>query len=91
MKPCSVVWTKEAINQLSSIWLRSPDRSSITKCVSTIDEVLSRSPLQKGFALHEGLYFMFMARGCLRVLYAVDEKASRVEVAAVSPKSDVAS
>jgi hypothetical protein len=54
MKPCSVVWTKEAINQLSPIWLRSPDRSSITKSVSTIDEVL-------------------------------------VEVAAVSPKSDVAS
>jgi mRNA-degrading endonuclease RelE of RelBE toxin-antitoxin system len=89
MKPCSVVWTKEAINQLSAIWLRSPDRSSITKSVSTIDEVLSRSPLQQGFALHEGLYFM--ERGCLRVLYAVDEKASRVEVAAVSPKSDAAS
>jgi hypothetical protein len=67
------------------MWLAGPDREAIRRSVAAIDEVLASAPLQRGHPVHEGLWFL--EDGCLRVLYAVNDNNSRVEVARVARKA----
>ena len=62
-----VVWTRDAIDQLSTMWIAGPDREAITQSVKAIAEVLAAWPFQRGHPVHEGLWFL--EEGCLRVLY----------------------
>jgi mRNA-degrading endonuclease RelE of RelBE toxin-antitoxin system len=85
MSRYSVAWTRDAVDQLSMMWLAGPDREAIRRSVAAIDEVLASAPLQRGHPVHEGLWFL--EDGCLRVLYAVNDNNSRVEVARVARKA----
>lgn len=78
----AVGWTRDAIEQLSAMWLASPDRVAITQSVTGIDQVLASMPLQRGHPVHEGL--RFLEEGCLRVLYSVNEQNGAVEIASVA-------
>ena len=47
----TVVWTKEAMDDLMEIWTQSADRQAITKASDRIDAVLRRNPLGVGKAM----------------------------------------
>jgi hypothetical protein len=44
VKSFTVLWRQTALDQLTEIWLTSPDRQSITEAVSAIDALLASAP-----------------------------------------------
>jgi plasmid stabilization system protein ParE len=44
----TVVWTKEAMDDLTEIWTQSSDRKAVTTASDRIDALLRRNPLGVG-------------------------------------------
>ncbi len=50
----TVVWVPSAEAQLAAIWMRSPDRESVTVSSARIDSLLGDSPLTEGESRPDG-------------------------------------
>jgi hypothetical protein len=51
----TVVWAREAQDQLAALWLDSSDRETITQASDEIDRALADEPSRQGFDVREGL------------------------------------
>ena len=67
----TVVWHKEAQDELAEIWIDTSDRNAVTMAAYLIDMMLSQDALSKGIELSEGLRALFASP--LRILFTVDE------------------
>ncbi len=81
MTPYRVVWTRDALAELASIWMNSSNPAAVTRAAGEIDRILGRNPAESGVELHEQLRVLIFPP--LRVLFAVVEIDRRVEVARV--------
>jgi hypothetical protein len=77
----TVVWSTEATDQLTSIWLDAADRPSVTAAANAIDGQLTNDPQSKGTDLSEGLRVLEVPP--LHVLFAVTEPDRSVKVVLV--------
>ncbi len=53
MSRYTVVWLRDAIDELGEIWLSAKDRSAITKASANIDRELATNAKEKGNPLSE--------------------------------------
>lgn len=79
----TVVWVRDAIDQLAEIWLAASDRDSVTDAANQIDRQLAEKPLVRGEHLSEGLRAYVIPP--LRVLFSVYEPDCMVVAARVKP------
>ena len=77
----TVVWTREAQDQLAILWLNSLDPARMTRAADEIDRLLAIDPLLQGFEVREGLRGLIVPP--LRVIFAVKESDRIVEVGRV--------
>jgi len=77
----TVVWTREALDELAELWLGTIDRSSVTRATAAVDEALAHNPKVQGKPLSEGL--RRLRQDPLLVLFAVREQDRLVEVVTV--------
>ena len=78
MKQFSVVWHKDALDQLADIWIVHPNRDSVSAAVHEIDSLLGDDPLGQGGELRESIRFFLFPP--LRVLYTVSGPDRLVEI-----------
>lgn len=74
----TVVWCKDALNELTQLWLAALDRDAITLAAHEIDVALATDAERKGNAVSEGLR-AFLALP-LRILFEVREGDRVVEI-----------
>ena len=74
----TVVWEQSALDELTDLWLESPDRNAVTAAAHAIDQTLVRDASTKGTELSEGLRAVFLPP--LRRLFTVREEDRIVEV-----------
>jgi plasmid stabilization system protein ParE len=74
----TVVWPRDAEEDLADAWLNAPDRNAVTAAAIAIDKKLSENAATKGLEVSEGLRAFYEAP--LRVLFAVREGDRIVEV-----------
>ena len=77
-----VLWRKNARDELTNLWLYSPDRNDITSATAKIDTLLADSPLYEGYPLRSSVHRRLSVPP-LGVLYEVIEDDKRVIVLAV--------
>jgi plasmid stabilization system protein ParE len=77
----TVVWLRDAIDELGEIWLASHDRNAVTAASAEIDRELASDAMAKGKPLSEGLR-VYVAPP-LRVVFSVSDPDRKVEVARV--------
>lgn len=77
----TVVWHKDAEQQLIEIWLGAENREAVTAATVQIDRELSFAPETKGRILHEQLRALNVPP--LRVLFSIQGAEQRVEVEVV--------
>ena len=77
----TVVWLRDATDDLGSVWLSAQDRNAVTAASAEIDRELANDATVKGKPLSEGLR-VFDAPP-LRAVYSVTEPDRKVEVARV--------
>jgi hypothetical protein len=77
----TVVWLRDATDELGSVWLSAQDRNAVTAASAEIDRELANDATVKGKPLSEGLR-VFDAPP-LRAVYSVTEPDRKVEVARV--------
>jgi hypothetical protein len=82
MNPYEVVYSPEAEDDLTLLWLHATDRSAVTLASELADRLLAADPYQTGVPLAEGLWAITVPP--LRLYFEIDESARRVEVARVS-------
>lgn len=82
MNRYTVVWPKSVSNELTAIWLKVPDRNSVTAAAHAIDVQLADDASTKGVELHEDLRAIFVPP--LRALFAVNEEDCVAEVLRVT-------
>jgi hypothetical protein len=75
----TVAWLRDAVDELTAIWLVDDDRRAVTDAAGVIDRELALDAMAKGTPLSEGL--RVLESGPLRVIFSVDE-ADRVVVVA---------
>jgi plasmid stabilization system protein ParE len=73
----TVVWQRDAINDLASIWLASSDRRGVTAAANCIDRELGTNPDQKGQPFFGDRIFIAEP---LAVTYAIKEDDRIVDV-----------
>ncbi|MDA1054989.1 MAG: hypothetical protein O3C40_31585 [Planctomycetota bacterium] len=81
MSRYTVVWLRDAINELGEIWLAATDRNAVTAASEEIDRSLATDAATKGKPLSEGLRIYDAAP--LRAVFSVSDLDQRVEVARV--------
>lgn len=77
----TVVWLRDAIDELGAIWLTAHDRKAVTTASAEIDRELASDATVKGKPLSEGLHAYDAPP--LRAVYSVSEPDRKVEVARV--------
>ena len=77
----TVVWLRDATDELGSFWLTAQDRNAVTAASAEIDRELASDAAMKGKPLSEGLR-LFDAPP-LRAVYSVIDPDRKVEVARV--------
>jgi hypothetical protein len=77
----TVVWLRDAIDELGEIWLASQDRNSITVASAEIDRELASNATAKGKPLSEGLRVYDAPP--LRAVFSVSDPDRKVEVTRV--------
>ena len=66
----TVVWHKDAVDELAEIWINAPNRAAVATAANAMDSNLADEPSTKGDELSEGLRVL-IARP-LQVLFAVN-------------------
>jgi hypothetical protein len=74
----TVLWHKEATNDLAELWIEAIDRRSVANAANAIDIELNSEPATKGHELSEGL--RVFVEPPLQVLFVVREEDRAVEV-----------
>ena len=77
-----VEWLPEAEAQLTTAWLASPDRKSVTEAASNIDKALANDPFAVGESREENVRIGFEMP--LRYLYRVYAGRQLVQVFSLS-------
>jgi plasmid stabilization system protein ParE len=77
MSRFTVVWTREAKDQLADIWTNATDRTDVTAAAAAIDAGLLLDAADKGAPLSEGLRKLIVA------LFSVSKPDRLVEIAIV--------
>jgi plasmid stabilization system protein ParE len=81
MSRFTVVWTREAKDQLADIWTNAADRADVTVAAAAIDNALLVDAAKKGEPLSEGL--RKLRSPPLAALFSVSERDRLVEIATV--------
>jgi hypothetical protein len=81
MSRYTVVWLKDARDELAEIWIVDENRNAVAQAAYEIDSSLADNPLKQGGELSEGLRF-FLAPP-LRVLFSLNDSDRIVEVSSV--------
>lgn len=81
MSRYTVVWLRDAINELGEIWLAATDRNAVTSASEEIDRNLATDAATKGKPLSEGLRVVDAPP--LRAVFSVSDPDQKVEVARV--------
>lgn len=76
-----VTWRRRALDQLSEIWMNSPDRSSVSDAVRTLDRMLTADPNECGESREEDIRVVFKSPLGCRV--SIDEGLNHVLVESV--------
>lgn len=74
----TIVWPRDAEEDLAEIRVTAPDRSSVTAASLAIDNELAQDAARKGLEVSEGLRALY--KPPLRALFAVREDGRVVEV-----------
>ncbi len=74
----TVVWKREADDELTEIWLRAADRNPVSEATAAIDRELRDDPGSKGEPVAEGLRKLIIPP--LVVLFWVSDEDRRVQV-----------
>ena len=74
----TVVWVRDAQDELADAWLSAPDRNAISDAANLIDSELAVDAAAKGIELSEGIRALFAPP--LRVLFTVNGEDRIVEV-----------
>lgn len=74
----TVVWTREALDQLAVVWLDSSDRVGIASSAEEIDRTLADDPSRQGFEVREGLRGLVLPP--LFAMFSVSEADRCVEI-----------
>jgi hypothetical protein len=77
----TVVWLREAIDELGEIWLAAADRNAVTEASEEIDRILQDDAEKKGRILSEGLRVYDAPP--LRAVFSVSDSDRQVEVARI--------
>ena len=77
----TVVWLRDAIDELGEIWIASQDRNAITAASAEIDRELATDASAKGKTLSEGL--LLYDAPPLRAVFSVSDPDRKVEIARV--------
>ena len=77
----TVVWLRDAIDDLGEIWLAPQDRNAVTVASAKIDRDLASDATAKGKPLSEGLRVYDAPP--LRAVFSVSDPDRKVEVARV--------
>ena len=77
----TVVWLRDAVEELAEIWLAAADRAAVTAASDEIDRALATDAANKGRPLSEGLRVYDTPP--LRAVFSVTESDRKVEVARV--------
>ncbi|MDV6033471.1 MAG: hypothetical protein F9B45_25960 [Phycisphaera sp. RhM] len=77
----TVVWLRDAIDELGNIWLAAQDRDAVTATSAEIDRELASDATAKGKSLSEGLRVYDAPP--LRAVFSVSDPDRTVEVARV--------
>jgi len=81
MSSYTVLWLKQAQDELAHLWLESGDRKSVTVAAAQIDAVLGSRPTERGEEVAEGLRRITIPP--LQVWFEVREFDRTVEVSNV--------
>jgi plasmid stabilization system protein ParE len=81
MSRFTVVWTREAKDQLADIWTNATDRADVTAAAAAIDAGLLLDVADRGAPLSEGLRKLVVPP--LVALFSVSEPDRLVEIAIV--------
>lgn len=81
MSRYTVVWLREAIDELGDIWLAAADRTAVTEASEEIDRNLQVDAEMKGKPLSEGLRVYDAPP--LRAIFSVSDSDRQVEVARI--------
>lgn len=74
----TVVWLREALEDLAAIWTSATNRAAVTTAANLVDVHLRVNPLLEGEELSEGLRILELPP--IRVIFAVREDDRTVEV-----------
>ena len=76
----TVIWRREADNELAEVWLQARDRAAVSNASGAIDRALAEDPAEKGTPAGRGFFTLVIEP--LAVLYAVndDDRIVRVEM-----------
>lgn len=77
----TVVWLRDAIDELGAIWLSATDRGAVTTASEEIDQALQNDAVTKGKPLAEGLRVYDAPP--LRAVFSVRDADRVVEVARI--------
>jgi len=86
MKPFTVVWYRDAQDDLANLWLTAVDPGAVTRSADEIDRRLAHDPISAVEAEHEGLCCLSVAP--LVVQFTVDELDRKVTVWTVREVSE---
>lgn len=79
----TVIWSPDALNQLTELWLNALDRDAVTSAVEQIDRVLSGNPKAQGESRFGDRRVLIVPP--LVVAFDVQQHANRVVVVGVGP------
>ena len=77
----TVVWLRDAIDELGEIWIAAQDRNAVTAASAEIDRELATDASTKGKSLSEGL--LPYDAPPLRAVFSVSDPDRKVEIARV--------
>ena len=77
----TVVWTRDALDELVDLWVSSGDRRMVTLAVNSIDHQLAQDPATQGIEMSESMRALFVPP--LKVLFCVREDDRIAEVVLV--------
>lgn len=84
----TVVWRREAEEELAKLWLQATDRAALSSASVAIDRTLANDPAEKGADIGQGLFTLILAP--LVVVYSISDDDRMVRVQLVRAVPDVA-
>lgn len=77
----TVIWSPDALKQLTEVWLNATDRNAVTTAVDQIDRLLSSSPTNQGESRFEDRRVLIPSlRWSLRSTFTNMQSASSLSV-----------